>query len=182
MTSLNIDRIGNEIADAYNDGFEDGINHKKTLIKLVEEWAKDKDLLHKKNADKQFLKFIEEVFEFKAEMDQVERIEHDKLREIYTDRMKLEMGDIIVTLIILCKQLDIDLFDCLNKAYKKISIRTGKTINGTFIKSEDLWWMQRCLLIPYKTFRDRNRIVNYYERRGYYIEVWEGYIYCYRGK
>ncbi len=138
MTSLNIDRIGNEIADAYNDGFEDGINHKKTLIKLVEEWAKDKDLLHKKNADKQFLKFIEEVFEFKAEMDQVERIEHDKLREIYTDRMKLEMGDIIVTLIILCKQLDIDLFDCLNKAYKKISIRTGKTINGTFIKSEDL--------------------------------------------
>ena len=47
---------------------------------------------------------------------------------------------------------------------------------------EDLWWMQRCFLIPYKTFRDRIRIVNYYERRGYYIEVWEGYIYCYRGK
>ena len=47
---------------------------------------------------------------------------------------------------------------------------------------EDLWWMQRCLLIPYKTFRDKIRIVNYYERRGYYIEVWDGYIYCYRGK
>lgn len=42
--------------------------------------------------------------------------------------------------------------------------------------------MQRCLLIPYKTFRDKIRIVNYYEKRGYYIEVWEGYIYCYRGK
>ena len=26
-------------------------------------WAKDKDLLHIKNADKQFMKFIEEVFE-----------------------------------------------------------------------------------------------------------------------
>lgn len=152
------------------------------LSKKVINWGKDRDLIHRKNAPKQFLKFIEEVFEFKAEMDQVERIEHDKLREIYTDRMKLEMGDIIVTLIILCKQLDIDLFDCLNKAYKKISLRTGKTINGTFIKSEDLWWMQRCLLIPYKTFRDKIRIVNYYERRGYYIEVWEGYIYCYRGK
>lgn len=138
MTSLNIDRIGNEIADAYNDGFEDGINHKKTLIKLVEEWAKDKDLLHKKNADKQFLKFIEEVFEFKSEMDLVERTEHDKLREIYTDRMKLEMGDIVVTLIILCKQLGIDVVECLEKAYKKIEARTGKTINGTFVKSEDL--------------------------------------------
>lgn len=108
------------------------------LSKKVINWGKARDLIHRKNAPKQFLKFIEEVFEFKAEMDLVERTEHDKLREIYTDRMKLEMGDIIVTLIILCKQLDIDLFDCLNKAYKKISIRTGKTINGTFIKSEDL--------------------------------------------
>lgn len=108
------------------------------LAAKVINWGKDRDLIHRKNAPKQFLKFIEEVFEFKAEMDLVERTEHEKLREIYTDRMKLEMGDIIVTLIILCKQLDIDLFDCLEKAYKKISIRTGKTINGTFIKSEDL--------------------------------------------
>ena len=108
------------------------------LAAKVINWGKVRDLIHRKNAPKQFLKFIEQVFEFKAEMDLVERTEHDKLREIYTDRMKLEMGDIIVTLIILCKQLDIDLFDCLNKAYKKISIRTGKTINGTFIKSEDL--------------------------------------------
>lgn len=55
-------------------------------------------------------------------------------------------------------------------------------IAEVYILLEDLWWMQRCFLIPYKTFRDRIRIVNYYERRGYYIEVWEGYIYCYRGK
>lgn len=55
-------------------------------------------------------------------------------------------------------------------------------IDKVYILLEDLWWMQRCLLIPYKTFRDKIRIVNYYERRGYYIEVWEGYIYCYRGK
>lgn len=138
MNNINTDKIGDELAQAYQEGYKQGREEPYLLKDLVEEWAKDKDLLHKKNADKQFLKFIEEVFEFKAEMDQVERIEHDKLREIYTDRMKVEMGDIIVTLIILCKQLDIDLFDCLNKAYKKISIRTGKTINGTFVKSEDL--------------------------------------------
>ena len=138
MNNINTDKIGDELAQAYQEGYKQGREEPYLLKNLVEEWAKDKDLLHKKNADKQFLKFIEEVFEFKSEMDLVERTEHDKLREIYTDRMKLEMGDIIVTLIILCKQLDIDLFDCLNKAYKKISIRTGKTINGTFVKSEDL--------------------------------------------
>ena len=109
-----------------------------SLQKKVEKWAEDKDLLHRKNAPKQFLKMIEEIFEFKSEMDLLERTEHDKLREIYEERMKLEMGDIIVTIIILCKQLDIDPKDCLQKAYNKISIRKGKTINGTFVKEEDL--------------------------------------------
>ena len=48
------------------------------------------------------------------------------------------MGDIFVTLIILCEQIGIDPVYCLSKAYEKISKRTGKTINGQFIKSEDL--------------------------------------------
>lgn len=108
------------------------------LAAKVINWGKDRDLIHRKNAPKQFLKFIEEVFEFKTEMDQVDRIDHEKLKEIYTDRMKLEMGDIFVTLIILCEQLGIDPIECLGRAYIKIEKRSGKTINGTFIKSEDL--------------------------------------------
>lgn len=52
--------------------------------------------------------------------------------------MMLEMGDIFVTLIILCEQLGIDPMECLSMAYEKISKRTGKTIGGQFIKSEDL--------------------------------------------
>ena len=70
--------------------------------------------------------------------DRVERVEHEKLKEIYKDRMKLEMGDIFVTLIILCEQLGIDVIECLGRAYIKIEKRSGKTINGTFVKSEDL--------------------------------------------
>ncbi len=127
-----------EIKEAYQEGYKEGREKPYLLKNLVEEWGQDKDLIHRKNAPKQFLKMIEEVFEFKSEMDLVERTEHDKLREIYTDRMKLEMGDIFVTLIILCKQLNIDPEDCLKKAYNKISTRSGKTINGTFVKKEDL--------------------------------------------
>ena len=48
------------------------------------------------------------------------------------------MGDIFVTLIILCEQLGITPIECLEFAYKKISKRKGKTINGVFIKEEDL--------------------------------------------
>lgn len=115
----------------------------------VEEWAKDKDLLHEENAEKQFMKFIEEVFEFKSEMDilvryrnyyrenpqkKIPKAEHERI----TKKAELELGDIIVTLIVLSKQLDIDIVDCLNMAYKKISKRKGKTVNGLFIKEEDL--------------------------------------------
>ena len=38
------------------------------LKELVLEWADDKDLLHHKNCEKQFMKFVEEVFEFKSEL------------------------------------------------------------------------------------------------------------------
>ena len=101
----------------------------------MEEWAKDKDLLHEENADKQFMKFIEEVFEFKSEMDFVDwKLNYKEP----TQDLKLELGDVMVTLIVLSKQLDIDIVDCLNLAYNKISKRHGKTIDGVFIKEEDL--------------------------------------------
>nr|WP_258182341.1 MazG-like family protein [Urinicoccus massiliensis] len=125
------------------------------LRELVLDWADDKDLLYPKNSEKQFMKFIEEVFEFKTEMDknldgQVTidskvkqaffrgEIGLDDLLQKQKMDMGLEMGDIFVTLIILCKQLGINPIDCLNMAYKKISKRKGKTIDGVFVKEEDL--------------------------------------------
>lgn len=115
------------------------------LKELVLEWAEDKDLLHSENADKQFMKFVEEVFEFNTEFDYLCRIGQSS-EEVYSDyeqietqeNMKLEMGDIFVTLIVLCKQLDIDSVECLNMAYEKISKRKGVTKDGIFIKEEDL--------------------------------------------
>ena len=104
------------------------------LKELVLEWADDKDLLHYKNCEKQFMKFVEEVFEFKSEMD----LDHFVYGRVMNENTKLEMGDIFVTLIILCEQLEIDPVVCLEMAYKKISKRHGRTINGTFVKEEDL--------------------------------------------
>lgn len=93
----------------------------------VEEWANEKDLIKFENRFKQFEKVVEEVFELKEE------IIEDNL-----DNMELEMGDCLVTLIILSKQLGIDIVDCLEQAYNKIKFRRGKTIDGKFIKEEDL--------------------------------------------
>lgn len=121
----------------------------KDLKDKVLKWAKDKDLLHAENADKQFMKFIEEVFEFKTEFNVwglYKKLKHDKkIEQDFSIKehdvwmsMKDEMGDIFVTLIILCEQIGIDPVKCLEMAYEKISKRKGKTINGTFVKEEDL--------------------------------------------
>lgn len=115
------------------------------LQEKVLDWAESHDLLHEENADKQFSKFIEEVFEFKTEFDYLERIGQDP-SECYSDyeqietqeNMQLEMGDVFVTLIILCKQLGIEPQYCLKEAYEKIKDRKGETRNGMFIKAEDL--------------------------------------------
>ncbi|MDU7925296.1 MAG: MazG-like family protein [Finegoldia magna] len=117
------------------------------LKELTLEWANSKDLLHSENAEKQFMKFIEEVFEFKFEMETHKnylkacdslKINGNFIKEKSKNDMKLEMGDIFVTLIVLCKQLGIDCVECLEMAYEKISKRKGKTIDGIFIKEEDL--------------------------------------------
>lgn len=121
-----------------NKSFED-------LKDKVLRWACDKSLLYYENADKQFMKFIEEVFEFKSDFDYLCRIGQSP-EEVYSDyeqietedNMMLEMGDIFVTLIILCEQLGIDPVDCLSMAYEKIKDRKGKTIGGKFIKESDL--------------------------------------------
>ena len=102
-------------------------------------WADDKDLLHSSNADVQFMKFIEEVFEFKREMDiRNNRFFSDVQKKIILRDIRLEMGDIFVTLIILCEQIGIDPEECLSMAYEKIKNRRGRTINGCFVKEEDL--------------------------------------------
>lgn len=119
------------------------------LKEMILDWSDTKDLLHSENADAQFMKFVEETFEFKTEMDiwklhkkfkHSENIEQDfSIEEVERwKNLKLEMGDIFVTLIILCKQLGIDPVECLSMACEKISKRKGKTINGIFVKEEDL--------------------------------------------
>lgn len=48
------------------------------------------------------------------------------------------LGDSVVTLIILADILGYDIRDCLLGAYEVISKRTGKNVDGNFVKNEDL--------------------------------------------
>lgn len=96
------------------------------LITKVEQWAKDKGL-DQADSSKQMLKTIEEIGEVAASL--ARKDEHG-LRD--------GIGDVVVTLIILAMQNDMDLYECLNQAYNEIKGRTGKMVDGIFVKLSDL--------------------------------------------
>ena len=96
------------------------------LVGLVEVWAVDKGL-DTADSFKQFAKVAEEFGEIAAALA---RSDKEELRDA--------IGDTVVTLIILAKQQGMDLEECLQTAYDVIKGRTGKTVDGLFIKSSDL--------------------------------------------
>ena len=89
----------------------------------VEQWAADKGILSKATPMAQALKTLEETTELCT------AINADDGAEIID-----AMGDIMVTLIIQAKMQNLKLEDCLESAYNVIAKRTGKMVNGQFVK------------------------------------------------
>jgi NTP pyrophosphatase (non-canonical NTP hydrolase) len=86
-------------------------------------WANQKNLLKFENHKNQALKMVSEIGEL---CDAI--VKGDKPQVIDG------IGDSLVTIIILAEQLDLDPTNCLQSAYDVIKARTGKTVDGTFIK------------------------------------------------
>ncbi|MEF5011580.1 MazG-like family protein [Escherichia coli] len=93
------------------------------LITKVEQWAKDKGL-NQADPKAQFLKVAEEFGEIASAMAR----SNDEL-------FKDSVGDVIVTLIILSMQKGTNVQECLEMEIKG---RTGKMVDGVFVKSSDL--------------------------------------------
>ena len=89
-------------------------------------WAEEKGILVKDNAPKQMLKVLEEVGETAG-----------ALLKDKKDEIKDGIGDSFVTLIILSKQLGLAPSECLEAAWNEIKDRTGKTVDGVFVKDEN---------------------------------------------
>ncbi|EFR30647.1 hypothetical protein HMPREF9257_0553 [Eremococcus coleocola ACS-139-V-Col8] len=93
-----------------------------SLVKSVEVWAMNKNL-DKADPRAQYLKVVEEVGEIAAGLAR-----NDKFEVIDA------IGDSLVTLIILAKTIDSSAVECLGTAYDVIKDRTGKVVDGVFIK------------------------------------------------
>ena len=95
------------------------------LQELIEKWAEEKGILEKATPMAQGIKTLEETTELLLAInrkDEAETID--------------AIGDIVVTLIIQCKMQGLSLTSCLDSAYDVIKSRTGKMVDGQFVKDE----------------------------------------------
>jgi NTP pyrophosphatase (non-canonical NTP hydrolase) len=93
------------------------------LEALVIEWAENKGILEKATTAAQANKTMEECQEL------IDAIQDDNRDEIAD-----ALGDILVTIIIQAKMQNMSLVECLEGAYNVIAKRTGKMVNGQFVK------------------------------------------------
>lgn len=95
-----------------------------TLKPLVEQWFVDRGI-DKGDGAKQLGKLQEEVDELKQAYIETNR-----------DEEKDAVGDTLVSLMGYCLQRELDIEECLSIAYNNIKNRTGKVVNGVFVKDE----------------------------------------------
>ena len=101
-------------------------NKTQMMFNRIRTWAHDRGLYEKGNPMVQYVKLQEEAGELAKALlkdDQPEVID--------------AIGDMVVVLTNLAHQRGVYIEECIQTAYDVINERTGKMINGTFVKDED---------------------------------------------
>ena len=97
------------------------------LIKNIENWFAERDLLAEKNLVAQLNKLRSEVDELEEAMDQKDM-----------DGFRDAIGDIFVVLTGMARIKGYSVEDCVKEAFSEIKDRQGVTVEGMFIKRADL--------------------------------------------
>ena len=95
------------------------------IFENIREWAQTRGLYDKGNSHTQYVKLQEEAGELAKAL-----LENNKAEVIDA------IGDMVVVLTNLAHLQGVHIETCIAEAYKVISKRTGKMINGTFVKDE----------------------------------------------
>jgi len=109
---------------------EDQVDQKPSItnsdrFELIRDWARSRGLYDKGNSHTQYVKLQEEAGELAKAL-----LKDDKPEIIDA------IGDMVVVLTNLAHLQGVTIEDCVDSAYTVISTRTGKMINGTFVKDE----------------------------------------------
>src|SRR6478609_7835418 len=94
-------------------------------FELIRAWAEDRGLYAKGDVKTQYIKLGEEFGE----------LGHGIIKQ-KEDEVKDAIGDMVVVLTNLAYLAGFSIEECIDSAYDVISKRTGKMVNGSFIKDE----------------------------------------------
>ena len=105
-----------------------GVSYVQTdnRFELIRQWAKDRNLYDKGDTKTQFAKLMEESGELARAI-----LKDDKTE--FVDAI----GDMVVVLTNLAYLGGTNIEDCIDSAYDVIRKRTGKMVNGTFVKDDN---------------------------------------------
>ena len=117
------------------------------LSKLVIDWGQDKGIFNKSTPLRQLDKTQEELDETRQALQKLNDFDYQAdlmesigvptpTEEDIRAEVKDGIGDMLVTIILLAKMVDMDTVDSLNAAYDIIKSRTGKMVNGQFVKDK----------------------------------------------
>jgi NTP pyrophosphatase (non-canonical NTP hydrolase) len=95
------------------------------IFENIRDWAETRGLYDKGNSHTQYVKLQEEAGELAKAL-----LQNDKAEVIDA------IGDMVVVLTNLAHLEGVHIETCIAEAYKVISNRKGKMINGTFVKDE----------------------------------------------
>ena len=124
MKNNNIKSQNDNKRYVYRNPFEKAATNKpKTIFDNIRNWAKVRDIYKKGNSHTQYVKLQEECGELAKAI-----LKKDKPEIVDA------IGDIVVVLTNLAHFEDCTIEECIESAYKVISERKGKMINGTFVK------------------------------------------------
>jgi len=110
----------------YNKAYAENILNNPQLeinFDTIREWANERGIIKNGNANIQYIKLMEEAGELAEAL-----LKKDKAE------IKDAIGDMVVVLTNLASLNDFNIEECINSAYNEIANRTGKMINGTFVK------------------------------------------------
>ena len=133
MQNVKTSMLNNDRSYIYNKAFYEAYyNTDHTPVKtderfdLIRDWAATRGLYQQGNPHTQYVKLQEEAGELAKALlknDQPEIVD--------------AIGDMVVVLTNLAHLQGYDIEYCIDEAYKVIAARTGKMINGTFVKDAD---------------------------------------------
>lgn len=120
------------------------------LSNLVIKWGEDKGIFAESTPLRQLDKTQEELEETKEALEKLASLkekdialEFDFVECFDTDGEEVEVledvkdgiGDMLVTIVLLAKMVNMDTVDCLQAAYNVIKKRKGKMVDGQFVKN-----------------------------------------------